>query len=226
MTRSSAPRHASQKRLSLLPWPILVLLLFCILPEVIFQLVGPSPAGTIDFRSMAYLLGAFQPGLLSDHGPLFPGQSLSMFVTYGFLHTGPSHLIINMIGLVWLGRLMLTQRSSETFFTFYLLATIGAAEVFALINSASGTMVGASGALFGLLGVYLVDTGLLSDSNASPHLLPRVVQVFLVTLGLILADLGSSKLLGSPVAWQAHAGGFLTGALCAMIFPPRHRKYP
>ena len=218
MTRSSQ-QPAPSRRVSLLPWPIVMLLVLCILPELVLQWAAPRPAGTLDLRRVAYLLGAFQPGLVSGFGPVFPGQSLSMFVTYGLLHTGLTHLLINMAGLIWLGRLVLERRSSETFLTFYLLATIGAAEFYALTSLGGGMMVGASGALFGLLGVFMIDTGLLADSENPSHLLPRVTRVFLVTLGLVLADLGGSSLLGSPVAWQAHAGGFLTGAISALIFP-------
>ena len=167
------------------------------------------------------LSGAFHPDILSTHGPLFAGQSLSMFLTYGILHTGLSHLVINMIGLVWLGRLTLEHRTAETFLIFYMLSTIGAAEMFALFGPTNSTMAGASGALFGLLGIYLVDSGLLLGALPSDRLGPQIARVVLVMGVLILGDLGSRLMLGSPVAWQAHAGGFLTGALSALIAPPR-----
>lgn len=207
-----------------LPWPVVLLVVLCALPELVLLWVAyTEPHAVFILRRMIYALGAFQPDLFAGRGPLFPGQSLSMFVTYGVLHTGPAHLILNMIGLIWLGRLTLVRRSAETFLTFYLMTTVGAAEVFALIGPAGGSMVGASGALFGLLGIYLVDNALLPGSTTA-RLGTQVSQVLLITLALALADLASSALLGTAVAWQAHAGGFFTGAVIALLAPPQDSK--
>ena len=206
-----------------LPWPLLPLLVVCCLPELILQL---SDRGIIEpsyLRSLAYALGAFNTGLVVNHSPVFPAQSLTIFVTYAFLHTGLSHLLINMTGLVWLGCQVLIYRTPETFLTLCLLSAVGAAEIFALSGPANGSMVGASGALFGLLGVFVIDSGLLAPGGASPpRLMPKIAHILLVTVALMLFDLGSRALLGTPVAWQAHAGGFLIGALIALFFPPRN----
>ena len=205
-----------------LPWPLLPLLIVSSAPELILQLSDHGIIGPVYLRPIAYALGAFNSGLVTNHGPVFPGQSLLMFVTYAFLHTGLSHLIINMIGLVWLARQVLTFRTPETFLTLYLLSAVGAAEIFALTGPAHGVMVGASGALFGLLGVFMVDSGLLASRGAaSSRMVSQIVRVLLTTIVLILFDLGSRSILGTPIAWQAHAGGFLTGALIALFIPPR-----
>lgn len=206
---------------AVLPWPIGLLLVLCILPEGILQMADHGVIGPPYLRSLAYTFGAFQPDMIATHGQIYQMQTLAMFITYGFLHTGLFHLAINMVGLVWLGRMVLEQRTAETFLTFYLLATIGAAEVFALIGAKGDTVVGASGALFGLLGVYVVDNGLLLHNAANHRILPQISRVLLMTLAVILSDLGSRIFLGMSVAWEAHAGGFLTGALVAMAAPPR-----
>ena len=198
---------------------MLLLLALCILPELIFQLADRGLLDPPNLRALAYSLGAFQPGLFLGHGPVFTGQSLTMFLTYSVLHTGLIHLAINMIGLVWLGRLTLEYRVPETFLTFYLISSVGAAEVFALIGPKGGTMVGASGALFGLLGVLLVDSGVLQGTASSNRVAPQIVHILFATLVLALADVGSSIVMASPVAWHAHAGGFLTGAFIALIYP-------
>lgn len=216
---TTPPSHASAP--ARLPWPVLVLLILCVVPELVLQLADRGVIGPPYLRAIAYRFGAFQPDLVATHGEAYPGQTLAMFVTYGFLHTGLFHLTVNMIGLVWLGRMVLEKRSPETFLTLYLLSTIGAAEVFALIGTSGETVVGASGALFGLLGVYSVDHGLLLHDAAAHRLWPRISRVLVMTLAVILSDIGSRLLLGTPVAWEAHAGGFLTGALAALAAPPR-----
>ena len=216
--RALSPARLPAPKPALLPWPVALLLALNLLPELILQLADHGLIAAPALRGLAYALGAFQPELVTQHGMFFAGQSLTMFFTYGLLHTGLFHLIINMIGLVWLGRLVLAYRSSETFLTVYLIATIGAAEMFVLI-APGGSMVGASGALFGLMGLYAVDSGLLAPRSAAlPGLIARIAAA---TLLLVLSDIASSLLLGSAVAWEAHAGGFLTGAVIALLYPPR-----
>lgn len=202
-------------------WPVLVLLVLNILPEFVFQMAergwGPPPY----LRPVVYALGSFQPDLMADRGPFFAAQPLTMFLTYGFLHIGPWHLAINMLGLVWLGRMILSYRTPETFVTFYLMSMVGAAECVALLQTGSA-VVGASGALFGLFGIYAVDQGLFTPRRGVSYpVAAQLMRLGLGTLAVVLSDVGSQILLGSPVAWQAHAGGFVTGALLALVSPPR-----
>ncbi len=206
-----------------LPIVLFFLLAANVLPELVLQLADRGVILSPVLRPWAYTLGAFQPDLITKAGPHFAIQPLSMFLTYGFLHTGLSHLIINMIGLVWLGRLILSYRTPETFLIMYLMSMVGAAEVCALIGIQGGTVVGASGAIFGLFGAYLVDSGLFGSARSQPE--ETAQQFFLLSLAtaaLALSDAGSQAFLGSsPTAWQAHAGGFLTGAVVALLTPPR-----
>lgn len=217
MNPTLSPRPRTPARL---PWPVGLLLALCLVPELILQLADHGVIGPPYLRSLAYRLGAFQPDILATSGQLYPMQTLTMFVTYGFLHTGLAHLVVNMIGLVWLGRMVLEQRTSETFLTFYLLSTIGAAEAFALIGADGGIIVGASGALFGLLGAYTIDNDLLFQDVENHRFWPQLSRILLMTLVVILSDFCSRVFLGISVAWEAHAGGFLIGALFAMVAPP------
>ncbi len=202
-------------------WPILLLLVLNILPELVFQLADRGWGLPPYLRPVIYALGSFQPDLMTNQGPYFSTQPLTMFFTYGFLHVGVWHLVINMLGLVWLGRLILSYRTPETFVTFYLMSMVGAAECVALLQTGSA-VVGASGALFGLFGIYAVDQGLFTPRQGASY--PVAAQIFrlgLGTLAVVLSDMASQVLLGSPVAWQAHAGGFVTGAVLALVSPPR-----
>jgi len=200
------------------PAVLVVLLILNILPELLLQLSDHGVIGPVTMRDAVYRLGAFQRDLMVDGGQVFPGQILSMFFTYGFIHTGSLHLTINMIGLVWLARLILSYRTTGTFVIFYLISTVGAAEFFAVFGPPHEAIAGASGALFGLLGVYVADRGMLGTHNSAALLLRGLV----VTCILAFADILNQHLTGSAVAWQAHAGGFMTGVLFAVVAPPRY----
>ena len=220
----NAPGPPVPDRFTGLPLVLLVLLAANVLPELILQLSDQGLVFSPTLRRWCYALGAFHPDLLSGPGPLFGAQPLTMFLTYGFLHTGLMHLLLNMFGLIWLGRLILSYRTSESFVLFYLMSMIGAAEVFVLINTGTDPTVGASGALFGLFGVYAIDAGFLA--SAKPTKEETSLQFFrlsVATVVLALSDVASQSLLGSLSAWQAHTGGFLTGAVMALLSPPRYR---
>lgn len=206
-----------------LPTVLIVLLVANIVPELILQLTDRGVAGPVWLRALVYRLATFQRDLVNSDAVVFPGQTLLMFFTYGFVHTGLWHLLVNMLGLVWLGRLILAYRTTGTFVIFYLMAMVGAAEVFALIGPPQGAIAGASGALFGLLGVYVVDNGLLADRRAATPPWQQIMHVMLAALVLALTDMLGQSIMGSPVAWQAHMGGFVTGALIALAVPPRLR---
>ncbi|MGY9047166.1 hypothetical protein P775_17265 [Puniceibacterium antarcticum] len=209
-----------------LPWPpaLLALLLASILPELLLTLADLGLAGPPYLRLMAYRLGSFQPDLLNGQPrAVYAAQPTLMFLSYGVIHTGLLHLAGNMAAMLYLGRLTLERRSGRGLWGLYLVTTIGAAAMFALVGPPLATMVGASGALFGLLGAWCVDSGLLAPRG--PRSAPRPLMQFLNLLAcaaaLILCDIAGRLLLGTPVAWQAHTGGFLSGALFALALPHR-----
>ncbi|MBU2360303.1 MAG: rhomboid family intramembrane serine protease [Alphaproteobacteria bacterium] len=213
----SAPSPAR----SWLPFSIAVLLGLCVGPEMLLQLTDHGLLGPQTLRAVVFRYGAFQSDLVSGGKVLFAGQSFTMFGTYMFLHTGLQHLAVNMIGLVWLWRLILDRRTPTDAALLYLMSGVGAALVFALCGPQHTAMVGASGALFGLLGVYGVDSRLFWSDAGRTGLIQKVVRLVAIAAILVLSDLVSRVAIGTSVAWQAHTGGFLTGAFAALIWP-RH----
>ncbi|KMK63839.1 rhomboid family intramembrane serine protease [Puniceibacterium sp. IMCC21224] len=228
MTTPARPdrRHPSRW----LPWPpaLLLLLLASILPELVLTLADRGLAGPPYLRLLAYRMGSFQPDLLKDVPSVFAAQPVTMFATYGLLHTGIVHLVGNMAALVYLGRLTLERRTSPGLWALYAVATIGAAAMFALVGPPHATMVGASGALFGLLGAWCVDSGLITPQgpNAAPHPMAQLMRLLACAGVLVLFDFAGRVLVGTPVAWQAHTGGFLSGAIFALFWPTAARTFP
>lgn len=205
-----------------LPGMVKSILCLCTIPEVMFQLADLGLIVPHELRQIAFNFGSFRPDLVTDENLSFIGQNFSMFLTYMFLHTGISHLIVNMTGLVWLGRLTSEQRNPVDIMIMYLMSGVGAALVFTLIGPPHIDMVGASGAIFGLLGVYSVDSKLLWPSDSRKTCLTgKLLRLIIISVALVVSDLISRVAIGTDIAWQAHTGGFLTGAMAALIWPRR-----
>jgi rhomboid family protein len=162
-------------------------------------------------------------------------------VTYMFLHGGWLHLIGNMIYLFVFGKGVENALGSLRFLVFYLLCGIAAALTQALTDpTATLPMIGASGAIAGVLGAYLV---LYPFGNVFVFfwiiIIFRVVAVpailllgFWFLMQLLSAEGANSSVCG--VAVWAHVGGFIAGAILvlfmrrrsvAMLQAPRTRSF-
>ena len=183
----------------------------CLLPEVVLQGADLGLWGGAHWRGLAYGWGGFWPGLLHDWRPNYALQPLAMFVTYGFLHVGLSHLIVNMVALWSLGAMVTDRAGVRGFVAVYGASLLGGALGFGLLANATTPMVGASGALFGLMGAALVWT--TRDRNHEGQSLWPVAQG---AAGLAALNLGLWAVAGGQLAWQTHLGGFLAGAAVAL----------
>ena len=154
-------------------------------------------------------------------------------MTAMFLHGGLLHLGGNMLYLWIFGNNIEDATGHGRFLIFYLLCGIAASFAQVAAHPASKLpMVGASGAIAGVLGAYLV---LFPTARVLTLMVffffVRVVPIpALIVLGfwLLLQLLSAGDGVGGGVAWFAHIGGFLAGL--ALIVPfrskrPRHRLY-
>ena len=146
-------------------------------------------------------------------------------ITYMFLHAGWLHLLGNMLCLWIIGRDVEDALGQPGFIIFYLLCGMAAALAHALLNPLSTLpVVGASGAISGLLGACLV----LYPRGRSKGLVPIFIVWDVVRLPayVVLAFWFGVQLLydvagpdiGGGVAFGAHVGGFIAGMLLAPVF--------
>ena len=181
------------------------------------------------------LTGLVEPGTAFPIGPDMacatdPGQPWQNILTSMFLHGSWMHLLGNMWFLWLFGNNIEDSMGRVRFLLFYLLCGTAAAAAQVLSKPDSIIpMVGASGAISGVMGAYLV-------------LFPRVKVYTLVPIGIIpfsvalpawsmllywmgLQLLGGlfSSLDGGGVAFWAHVGGFLAGLLLINLFVDRDR---
>jgi membrane associated rhomboid family serine protease len=159
---------------------------------------------------------------------------LSIFTSM-FLHGGWLHIIGNMLFLWVFGNNIEDRMGRAVFILFYLVSGIVAAYAQAAASSGSEVpLIGASGAVAGVLGAYLV-------MYPRARVLTLVIFVFITTLELpavvvlglwfvLQAFQGLGSLGGDPVgvAWFAHIGGFVFGAVVALAFyrPGRTQRVP
>jgi membrane associated rhomboid family serine protease len=154
-------------------------------------------------------------------------------ITHMFLHGGWFHILGNMLYLWVFGDNVEDRLGHFTYLIFYILSGIGAALLQAFVAFSVGNpyipLIGASGAISGVLGAYM-------------YFFPRAKVFGFIPLGIVLWPiewpaevfigfwflsqviygilfLPSAKMGG--VAWFAHIGGFIVGALLARWLPKR-----
>lgn len=133
-------------------------------------------------------------------------------VTAMFLHQQIAHMAFNMLSLWWLGPPLEAALGRVRFIALYMLAGLGGSALSYLLAAQNQPSLGASGAIFGLLGATAV---LLRRMNYD-------MKPVLILLGLNLAF----TFLWPHIAWQAHVGGLVVGAAVAfgMVHAPRDRR--
>ena len=143
------------------------------------------------------------------------GGQLWRLLTSGFLHFGPVHLALNMIALWVIGRDLETVLGRGRFLTVYLVSLLGGSTaVFLLEKNDQLRTVGASGAIYGLMGGLVV---VLLRLRRSPG---PALGIIAINVGITLA-FPFFSLLG-------HLGGlaFGTAATAAMVYAPAARRVP
>lgn len=205
MKRRAPPGMPLAARLA--PHGVLIaILVICVTIELVLQGADLGLWGSPRWRGLAYQNGGFWRGLLDNWRPNYAAQPVTMFASYGFLHGGLVHLLVNMITLVSLGRLVIERVGQVRFAAIYALSLLGGAAGFAVLSSAVQPMVGASGALFGLAGV-LVGWEYTARRLARAGIGP-VLRVIGLLIGLNLVMYWA---MDGNLAWETHLGGFLTG---------------
>ncbi len=154
-------------------------------------------------------------------------------ITSMFLHGGFMHLAGNMLYLWIFGNNIEDVMGHSRFIAFYVLTGIMAAMSHALIDSASVVpMIGASGAISGILGAYL----LLYPHAQVLVLIPFgfFTRLMHIRAGWVLGFWFVMQVLsggmsagrgGGGVAWFAHIGGFLAGMVLIRFFKYPHIRF-
>ena len=161
------------------------------------------------------------------------GQILTV-LTSMFLHGGWLHVISNMWALFIFGDNIEDRMGHFRYLFFYLICGVAAAATQVLVDPSSQVaVVGASGAIAGIMGAYILLFARSRVVTLIPiFLLPWLVEVpaivfigfwFLTQLLNGVASLTAGASVGAygGIAWWAHVGGFLAGFVLAKVFTRR-----
>ena len=142
----------------------------------------------------------FEHGAL--YGPLVANGDWYRLLSAAFLHYGPIHLGLNMLALWWIGRPLEDYLGSVRYILLYLVSGL-AGSAGALLFNPTGVTVGASGAIFGILGAAIV-----LERQGTYVLGGSALSLLIVNLAFTFAVPG--------ISIGGHLGGAVGGALCIL----------
>jgi rhomboid protease GluP len=157
-----------------------------------------------------------QPGAVLADGALIPALvaqgEVWRLLSSMFLHSGITHLALNMLSLYFLGSFVEAAFGRGRFFALYLLSGISGGLAYLYFGGFEAPAVGASGAIFGLLGGilgYSLERGTFSWQNP-------LIRQLLILLALNLY-LGFSI---PNISNTAHLGGLAGGVVFGWLVAP------
>lgn len=227
--------------------PIVVALLLLLVAVHVGRYLLPE-----DLDNWSVLAGALIPSRLTGAAEQLPGGEVATatsFLTHMVLHGNLTHLMFNSLWLLAFGGAISMRVGAPRFLAFTLFTGLVAALAFLAFNwGASLPMIGASGAVAGLMGGTMrfifaaMDDGGIWRLRVAPQTvrlmsLPAALtdrRVLLATAVLVALNLLSTigwatpgeDASGGGIAWQAHLGGYFAGLLSFGLFDRRQPKRP
>jgi membrane associated rhomboid family serine protease len=174
---------------------------------IVFLAEGPS-AFTIEGAASGNL--ATKGALLgSSESPLLAGQGVAhgqwwRIVTSGFLHEDFLHIGFNMLVLYYLG-IMLEPALGRLKFALIYAVSLLTGSLGALLVSPHALTVGASGAIFGIMGA------------AAMEMRARQIPIMQSGVGTLIVLNLIISFTGSNISWGGHIGGLIGGALATLV---------
>jgi len=150
-------------------------------------------------------------------------EQVFSFISFMFLHGGVWHLLGNMWSLYIFGDNVEDHLGSLRYLGFYLLCGFlsGISHLFLNLNS-TAPVIGASGAIAGVMGAYLMLYPRAKILTLFPvFFIPLFFEIYaFLYLGLwfFIQFVNATSASGSSIAWWAHIGGFLSGIILLKLY--------
>jgi membrane associated rhomboid family serine protease len=175
------------------------------------RLSGPRPVITFTLIGINVALWLLQimPGSLVTQLFAYVPQLTAIqpwrMITAGFVHDPSNvlHVLLNMYSLYIFGQVLEPMLGRGRFAALYLLSLFGGSVGVLWLASPDSWVVGASGAIFGMMAAYFVVLRKLGQNSSQ-------------MLGLIAINLVFG-FVASGVSWQGHVGGLVAGGVVALV---------
>ena len=189
------------------------LILINVLAFILFSILIYSNVNFLDFI-------AIKPG------NILQGKYLWTFLTSMFMHAGFFHLFVNMLSLFFIGSLIEKILGSKRYLYFYLIAGLFAGLFFVLSSlifpaNLESYAVGASGALFGLIGVLMFVT---PNLPVYVMFIPIPIKMKYAAPGMLLVLWLISIAGNVPIGNTAHLGGLITGLIYGFYLRKKYKQ--
>ena len=172
---------------------------------------------------------ALDPALYASRASTWLEKLVPLF-SHMLLHANAAHIAVNCVWLLAFGPVVARRFGGGAFVVFFVLCGVAGAVFFVVLNWGSDVgVIGASGAISGLMGAairmirlrqpYLNVATLPLLPIMSPQVLGFSAVWLAVNLVTGITGIGAGGQI-EPVAWQAHMGGYLAGLVLAGLFEP------
>jgi membrane associated rhomboid family serine protease len=182
----------------------------------------------VDIGDCFGMPGAASQDLVTKYLALFNVRSSCFrpyqLFTYMFAHGGFSHIFFNMLSLAFMGPILESFWGQKKFLLFYLITGIGAAAfsvgIDLILGGGAGSMLGASGAIYGLLMAF----GMIFP-NMEVQLLIPPIPIKAKYLVFLLGGLTFLMDRSGSVAHFAHLGGVVVGFIVVKAWRSQGGRY-
>lgn len=146
------------------------------------------------------------------YAPLFTPFEPWRMLTAGFVHdwSSPWHILLNSYAIWIFGQQLEPMLGKIRFLALYLISIFGGSVAVLWLSDPSQPVVGASGALFGLMGAFFI---VIRSIGGNPS------QIF-----LLVAINFSMGFFVSGISWEGHLGGLVTGLVIASVYAATRRQ--
>ncbi len=166
---------------------------------------------------------------------ILQGKYLWTFLTSMFMHAGFFHIFVNMFSLFFVGALLQKILGQKRYLYFYLISGLFAGAFFvaltfltkdfswadSLIGSVDSFAVGASGALFGLIGLMMF---LTPNLPVYMMFIPIPIKIKYAAPGMLIVLWLISVAGNIPIGNTAHLGGLIAGLIYGIYLRSRYRN--
>ena len=227
MDNAHLPPHQKAQPIFNAPPMVSAIIVACILMFLATRYLSQDIAATL-FLKLAFIPARFtEPGIAS----IDPIATALSPLGYTLLHSGWMHLLVNMGMFLAFGSAIARRLSPANFMFLYCLGALGGVAISTFVDPTSIVpMVGASAAISAMVGALSVLSFVPRQGEIPPrpfnHKQTAVTFIVVWLVMNIVTGILPGILFDSPgrIAWEAHIGGFIAGAIAIRFLLPNTLK--